>query len=189
VELRERSVTVDVPRNTGVEGFIVTIRELLRKPRIQEIVINAQGKVTYKRMVHDNEEEPINIDLETVTPAGVMSRAQVEEMVLPPHLPAAISIGKMMDRFAIDQVTPIAFVSGAATVFWEWYKATTRSALHARNHIFGLPLLADRRTPDTALLLFGTATSSSSLIDTTHVLKLEMETGILKPPDTTVSIL
>jgi hypothetical protein len=190
VEYREVTQTVGVPKNTGTEGFIVTVRELLKRPRIQEIVINAAGQVTYRRLVSDDEDTPLNVDLETLTPSGVMSRSRVDELTLPPTIPAAISISKMFDRFAIDQVYPIALVSGAATVFWDWFRTTSKSALHSRAYAFGLPFITDRHVPDTALLLFGsTATPRASLIDTTNVLKLEMETSILKVPDTTVEVL
>jgi len=189
VDLREVSQSVEIPKNTGVEGFVVTIRELLRRPRIQEILIDAKGKVSYKRLVSDGEEDPINIDLETVTPYSLISNATLEEMLLPPHLPAATVIGRMFDRFAIDQVYPLAFVSGIGTIFWEWYRVTTKAALHSRSSIFGLPLVLDRHIPETALILCGSSARSTSLVDTTIALKLEMETTILRPPDTTVEIL
>lgn len=188
MELREVSSTVEVPKNTGIEGFVVTLRELLRRPRIQEILIDAKGKVSYKRLMRDDEPEAFNIDLETVTPSGVLGSAVIEELVLPDYIPAATTIGKMFDRFAIDQVYPIAFVSGIGTVFWEWYRVTTKSALHSRNSVFGLPLLLDRKIPTTALILCGAVTPSTSLVDTARALKIEMETTILKPPDTTVEI-
>lgn len=189
MELREVTSSVDIPKNTGIEGFLITLRELLKKPRVQEIRIDARGKISYRRMVQDGEDNALNVDLETVTPSGVMARAVVEELALPPHLPAAVALGKLFDRFAIDRVAPLAFVSGPGTIFWEWYKITTKSAIHSRDHIFGLPLITDKRVPDTALLLMGTTLSSDSIIDTTNVLKLEMETMMVRPPDTTVEVL
>lgn len=189
MELREQTSNIDVPKNTGIEGFVLTIREILKRPRLQEIRIDARGKITYKRLVQDGEDQPLNVDLETVTPKGVMTRALLQELVLPPNLPAAVSISKMFDRFTIDQVQPLVFVSGTGTIFWEWYEATTRSALYARTHAFGMPFVLDRDIPDTALLLFGTTLGSASLIDTTHILKLEMDSLMLRPPETTVEVL
>lgn len=189
MELREVTRSIEVPKNTGVEGFVVTLRELLRRPRIQQITIDATGKVQYRRLIRDDEPDVIDIDLETVTPHGVLAASSIEELVLPPHLPAATVIGRMFDRFAIDQVHPIAFVSGIGTVFWDWYRVTTKAALHSRSAIFGLPLLLDRHVPETALILCGASAPSTSLVDTTVALKLEMETSILKPPNTEVDIL
>ena len=189
MDLREVSRSVEIPKNTGIEGFVVTIRELLRRPRIQEILIDSKGKVSYKRLVDESEEDVINIDLETVTPGGILRTATVDELVLPPHLPAAVVLGKMFDRFAIDQTYPIAFVSGIGTVFWEWYRVTTKAALHSRSTVFGLPVILDRHVPETALILCGAAAPSTALVDTTRALKLEMETAILKPPSTDVEIL
>lgn len=189
MEYREVSNSIDVPRNTGVEGFIQTVRTILRRSRVQEIRITADGKVNYRRLVHGEQEEtPLDVDLETLTPMAVARRAEVRELTLPPSLSAAISISKMFDRFAIDQIYPIIWGVSPATVFWKWFEATSKSALHARSHAFGLPVIADRHIPDTALLLFGAINSGASLIDTTNVLKLEMEESILKPPDTTVEI-
>lgn len=189
MELREVTKSIEIPKNTGIEGFVVTIRELLRRSRIQQISIEASGKVSYRRLVREDEPEAIDIDLETVTPHGILANAEIEELVLPPHLPAAVVLGRMFDRFAIDQVHPIAFVSGIGTVFWDWYRVTTKAALHSRSAVFGLPLILDRHIPETALILCGASSRSTSLIDTTVALKLEMETSILKPPNTTVEIL
>lgn len=188
-EMREVTQVVDVPRNTGIDGFVVTLKALLRRPRVQQITIDASGKVSYKRLVREDEQEVIGIDLDTVTPYAVVTSASVEEMVLPPHTPAAAAIGKMFDRFAIDQVYPIAFASGVGTFFWDWYRITTKAALHSRTHIFGLPLLLDRRIPESALILCGSYSPSTSLVDTARAVKLEMETMIMKPPSTDVEIL
>ncbi len=189
MEYREVSRSVDVPRNTGTEGFIQTVRAILRRSRVQEIRITADGKVNYRRLVQGDGEEPaLNVDLETLTPMAVARRSEVHELTLPPSLSAAISISKMFDRFAIDQIFPIIWGVGPATVFWKWFEATSRSALHSRSHAFGLPVVADRHIPDTALLLFGARNPGASLIDTTNVLKLEMEESVLKPPETTVEI-
>jgi len=188
VEYREVSNSIDVPRNTGTEGFIQTVRAILRRSRVQEIRITADGKVSYRRLVQGYEEPTLSVDLETLTPMAVARRSELHELTLPPSLPAAISISKMFDRFAIDQIFPVIWGVSPATVFWKWFEATSRSALHSRSHAFGLPVVADRHIPDTALLLFGARNPGASLIDTTNVLKLEMEESVLKPPETTVEI-
>ena len=38
-DYREVSHKIDVPAGTGVEGLMHTIRELLKRPRIQEIKV------------------------------------------------------------------------------------------------------------------------------------------------------
>lgn len=190
MEYREVTQSIAVPKNTGIEGFVITVRELLKRPRIQEITINAAGQVSYRRLISEAEETPLNVDLETLTPSGVMATANVTELVLPLSLSAPIALSKMFDRFAIDQIYPIALVTGAGTVFWDWFRATSKSALHSRAYAFGLPVVTDRHVPDTALLLFGSSMMPrAALVDTTDVLKLEMETSILKVPDTTVEVL
>jgi hypothetical protein len=190
LEYREVSRSVDVPKNTGVEGFIQTVRTILKRPRVQEVKIGADGKVTYRRLVKDGvEENPLSIDLDSLTPHAVLGRASTVEELQEQPPSAAIAISMMFDRFAIDQVYPILWGTGADTVLWKWFGATTKSPLHSRSHLFGLSVVTDRQIPDTALLLFGATSPGAALIDTTNVLKLEMGVSIFRPPETTVEVI
>jgi len=185
-DYKEITDSITVPQNTGAEGFLHTIRELLRKPRIQEITIG-KGVVKYRRFIR--EDEPVDrftIEFEDLQPWAIVGSSEVNEVHVPIGANAAVTIGEMFSHAAADQLYPIAFVSGPNTVFWNWYRVTTGTS-HNKDQIFGLPLLTDRHIPDTALILCAGYGRDAALVDTRRGYKAEME--VLKAPETTVEVM
>ena len=167
--------SIDVPRNTGLEGFIHTIRQILRLPRVQSININARGKVTYERYVAEGEKDPIKVDFTGVEPGDIIRNALngVEELTTSIQ-DAAVILVTMLDRVSLEKLFPVAFVTGANSIFWSWYPDTTRSSLSSRDSICGLPVYYDRHLPDTALILCAALARDGALIDTQKAYKVEM---------------
>lgn len=189
-EYREETHTINVPANTGEEGFVHTLRELLRRPRLQEIRIDARGKVTYRQYVREGEKNNVSIEFGELEPSGVIRNTELFEIPTSNRANAAVVIGHMLDKVAADQMSPIAFISGPDSYFGDWYYASTGGALiESRTHIFGLPLLLDRLIPDTALILCAGLGKDAALVDTRRAYKVEMEYADAPPPDTTVEVM
>ena len=54
-EYREVTGTIRVPENTGLEGFMHAIQSILKRPRVQELRVDARGQVKYRRYLVDGE--------------------------------------------------------------------------------------------------------------------------------------
>jgi len=178
-DFKEVTGTIEVPKNTGIEGFISTIRQLLARPRLQSITIDSRGKITFKRFVLEGEEagSPNNnygVDLASVQPFHVVRNAHMLELHPPAGVPAPVVVGMLFDRVAQDKLRPLAFVVGAGTALWGWYQFTTGHRLEERDFFFGLPVLYDRQVPDTALLLCAGYGRDAAFIDTQTSYKVEI---------------
>lgn len=176
-EYREVTGVVQVPNNTGIDGFLHTLKNLLRKPHLQKVIIDARGTVTFTRYVLEDEGAPDNygIDFDSVQPYHVIRNAKVEELRLPAG-DAAITVGRMFDRVSWDRLRPLAFCSGAATMLYSWYEATTYTDLRSATsaEFFGLPLLLDRNIDDRTLFLCAGYGRDAAFLDTRVSYKIEI---------------
>ena len=187
---REQIDVVEVPRNTGMDGFLRTVRTLLSKPKVQEINIDARGKIRCKRYVREDEEDVRNagIDFEDLSPAAVVRNTQVEEVPILEGASSAVVLGALFDTVSAAQLTPVAFVTGAGTSLWDWYKTTTGTHLRSKTTLHGLPLYTDRNIPDTALLLTAAYGKNAALVDARNTFKIEMPRYELPGNDVRVMI-
>ncbi len=190
-DFREVTGTIEVPANTGRAGFLKTIEELLKRPRLQELKVDARGTVTFRRFAKNGEADGdknnnFGVDLSDLQPWHVIRNGQVRECVPPEGLPAAVVVGIMFDRVAKDQLVPLAFATGRMTTFWAWYRYTTGYVFETRERLFGLPLLTDRQLPDTALLLCAGFGRDAKFIDTQVSYKVEMPRYETTTPDVQV---
>lgn len=185
---REVTKNIDVPPNTGIDGFMRTLRQILRKPRVQQVVINARGRVSYSRYVRDGEpEETSGFDFDDLQPYFVIRNSDLQELLPPETLSAAAAICMMFDRVAQDRLYPIAFVAGAESSLWDWYQYTTGHIVFSKKQLFGLPVLIDRQVPDSALILCAGFGRDASLIDTQISYKVEIP--VYTVPDTSVEVI
>lgn len=177
-EYKEITGTINVPKNTGIEGFISTIRQLLGRPRLQSIHVDSRGTVTFKRFVEEGEEEGPNnnygVDLESVQPYHVIRNADILELIPPEGLPSPVVVSMLFDKAAMDKLRPLAWVVGRASLLWRWYQFTTGHALTDRESFFGLPVYPDRQMPDTVLLLCAGYGRDAAFIDTRVSYKVEI---------------
>lgn len=169
--------TIEVPRNTGIEGFLHTVRELLKLSRIQSIVIDAKGKVTYKRYTQEDEPQLVGVDYSGVEPWHVARNAPdgVTELPVHPSTNAALVLTLLLEQAVLEKLYPIAFVSGANTVLWSWFEHSTQKSLRTQSALCGFPLHLDRHIPDTALVLCASFARDGALIDTQKAYKIEMD--------------
>lgn len=190
-DFREVTGTVRVPRNTGVEGFLDTIRQLLRRPRVQEIRVDVRGTVSFRRFALASEEDGDNdnnygIDLTSLHPYAIVRNAQVKEFMPPADLSAAVVVGLMFEKSAQENLRPLSFVTGTDPVLWAWYRFTTGHELAESDTFFGLPLLRDRQIPDTVLLLCSGYGRDAAFVDTRVSYKVEMPRYAYPPTDVQV---
>lgn len=167
--------SIEVPKNTGIEGFMLTVRELLKLTRLQSINIDAKGKVTYKRYAEEDERQKIGVDYEGVEPWHIARNAPdgVEELLLiSPN--AAVTLTAVLDRSSSEKLYPTAFVASPNTILWKWYLYTTGFSLGTQGHLCGLPVYADRHIPDSALILCSSFVKEGALVDTQKAYKIEM---------------
>jgi hypothetical protein len=185
-EYELKSDTINVPRNTGIEGFIHTVRAILKMSRVQSLHIDAAGNVTYERYVKADDVITFgDIGFEDLEPWHVIRNRDVEEMITFGSEPSAI-IMDMFNAVALTDLVPTAFVTGAATVLEQWMSLGGRPAL-VGSTLFGLPVHRDRNMPDSVLVLTAAYTRDAGLVDTQRSYKIEMERPEL--PKTTVEVL
>jgi len=166
---------VDVPKNTGLSGFLEAIRGILRRPRILSINIDSRGKITYVRSVKDGEDVlPLDIDFDTLTPSAVIRSCPEIEEIEVYEMPAGTAIAKMFNSVAIDQMVPVAFCTNSATHLWSWFQARGQFSFIRKDEFFGLPLAYDDQLPDTALFLCASYERQSALVDTRKVYKITL---------------
>ncbi len=179
-EYREDTRTLDVPPNTGIDGFMRTLRTILKRPRVQRVVINANGKVEYTRYAIEGEEDAVGVDFADLQPYHIIRNSQVMEILPPPELPASTVLALMLDRVGQDRLHSVAFATGADTRVWAWFQYTTGYTPTVRTQLMGLPLLFDRQLPDTAILLCAGFGRDAALVDTQISYKVEMPTYATK---------
>lgn len=96
VEVNE---AVEVPRNTGIRGFMHTIESILKLPRVQRIEIDSRGKVSYTYFARREEEHaPLRMNFSTLMPyAAVRNGVSIDE-IRSPNASAALGLGSSLRR-------------------------------------------------------------------------------------------
>jgi hypothetical protein len=191
-DYKEVTGEIKVPANTGEAGFLQTIKQLIRRPRMQEITIDARGAVRFRRFALEGEEvegpnNNFGVDLNDLQPWHVIRNAPLEALPNPRSPNAAVAVGYMFDCVAKDRLRPLAFVVNPGSVFWSWYQFTTGSKLSDESQLFGLPLLTDREVPDSVLVLSAGYGRDAAFIDTQKSYKLEIPQ--YQPPTTDVEVI
>ena len=168
---KEITKSIAVPSNTGHDGFLRTVAEIIKMPRVQSITIDASGKVSYTRYSDEGEEE-LNVDFSDLNPYYIIRNNEVEEMAYPSSASAATVVSFMLDRTTAKNLEPIAFVTGSGSSLGAWYLDSTGFSLLSRNRLFGYPLYTDRHMPDAALVLCAGYGSNESLSKTRYCVKV-----------------
>lgn len=166
---------VEVPRSAGVEGFLLVVRKVLTLPKVQSLAVTATGQVTYEQAVRSDEDLlDWEADFSSVLPWTVISNGQVDELVLPPDSLASYSLCRLFERAHLEQLFPVALVSGTPTTFWEWHASEGLLTTSPRDAAYGLPFLTDERCPPDTLLLCAAYTRSNAMIDVRRSFKLQL---------------
>jgi len=186
---QERSSSISVPKNTGIEGFLRTLKGILSLPRVQAVNIDATGKINYIRYVRDGEtDNPIAIDYTGLDPWSIIRNGELEELTRHTEEPAPNVIAVMFNRIAREGLVPIAFATGADSDFWRWHERSAGVELSRTASVYGLPLYTDRQMPDHSLVLCA-AFVKGGMVDCHRFLSVSMGVVDTTPPETSVSIL
>jgi len=182
VEYTETTDVIDVPRNTGMDGFLQVVRSYLTKPRVQEIIINSSGRVKVRRYVRpDDNEHNSGVDFGDLQPSFIVRNAPIEEIALLEGAGAAVILGSVLDQVAVAQLRPLAFIVGTNSLLWEWYRQTSGVVLRSHEMLHGLPLYTDREIPDSVLILAAGYGRDAALLDTKKSYKMELQVARYKP--------
>jgi len=169
-EYEEVKGEVEVPKSTGIAGFLETIKAVLRLPRVQDVHIDSKGKVSYRHFVREGESRALGMSFDSLMPYAIIRNGTVSELPSPdPN--AAIAIAQLFNMLAQDHLHPTAFVASPATMFWDWY-ARSIGTPASRLEVFGLPLLHDRMVEDHVLILCGAYARAGEMVDTQKSYKL-----------------
>jgi hypothetical protein len=185
----EKTSSISVPKNTGVEGFLKTIRGILTLPRVRGIAIDVSGKVSYTRYVREGEPDtPVPVDYTGLDPWSIIRNGELEEMPYELGTPSTSVIAAMFNRITREGLIPVAFASGADSHFWRWHEKTSGLSLVKKTSAYGLPIYTDRQMPDYSLVLCASYVRGN-LIDCHRFLSVSMGVVDFAPPETHVSIL
>lgn len=174
---RKKTDSFEVPPSAGTAGLLEVVRGVLGLRGVQHIEINNKGVVTYQRMVPKDapDEDPLGLDLSTVTPNAVMRRSLIKEIVFQEGENASETVCKCFMVARIDGVVPICFATGAATLLWKWFKLRTGiTADLPQDEFFGQALRYDQNLPNEVLILFAGYERSAALVDATHTYKIPL---------------
>lgn len=187
---QERLSSISVPKNTGLDGFLRTLRTILELPRVQNITIGSDGVVKYMRYVRDGEPDgPAQVDYTDLAPWNIIRNSlSLQEILHDPDVPAPVVIANLFNILGQESLIPIAFATGAASTFWKWHERTAGIRLTQRTSAYGLPIYTDSQMPDYSLVLCA-AFVRTGLVDCHRFLMVGMQSEEFVPPDTNVSIL
>jgi hypothetical protein len=173
-ELREITQTIEVPTNTGVEGFLHVMREVLRLPRIQRIAIESNGKFTFTRLQRPDVENNLNVSFDHLSPYYVIRNSEMKEMNYPESMSSLAVVANMLDAVGTKGFSPTAFIVSTQTTLWSWLRFSDAVSLSDQDALLGYPVFHDQKIPDTVLVLCASLDRSTSLIDTKFSIKVEM---------------
>jgi len=178
-EYKEVKGTIAVPANTGVEGFLHTIKTLMARPRLQSFQVDSKGTVSFRRFVLKDEQaesakDNYGVSLEHLQPYYVVRNALIRELTNIDGLNAASVVGVLMARAARDDMQPLSFLVNPTTLLWRWYKESTGHEWEEQGVFFGLPVLTDRYVPEEALLLCAGYGRDAAFVDTQISYKAEI---------------
>lgn len=173
-EYERVAYSIDVPRETGVEGFIVAIREVLKQSRVQSVEIDARGKVNVVRFVRASEPRTeISVDFSTVTPAAAVRSGRVIEIVTQPSDNPLEVLLRLYTACTRDQMFPVALIIGADSTFPAWLRSFGYD-VDPLERLYGQPVLSDRHVPDDALILATSYGPNGALADVQHCYKVAL---------------
>lgn len=174
---KERTKSIDIPPNTSIEGFMHAVREVIRLPRVQKIVIDKTGRVTFTQKLIEGEENAhnVNVVFDHLQPYHVIRNTTTKELNYPQSMSSVAVVAAMIDFVSSSGLTPIAFVASTSTILWSWIYFSDDLSLANRDNLLGYPLYLDRNIPDTALVLCAGLDGTTALVDTRLSLKIEMQ--------------
>ncbi len=166
---------VDIPKSAGRAGFLKAIEAILKLPRVQEIHIDAKGRVTCTQAVESTlPVDTLQIDLEILSPYNIIRNSSAVELDLPTEDSAPVMAAKMFAFASSSRLYPICFVSGVNTNLWKWYASSglTLPPFVEEEEFMGFPLYRDKAVEDYVLFLCTGQFRGASLTENYRALKI-----------------
>lgn len=165
---------IDVPRGTGIAGFLQALREVLKLPRVQGVRIDSNGRIEYDFFLREGEEKKtITMNFDELMPAAIVRNSTVVEIPNRSAV-ATVAIFQMFTASSIDSLFPIAFVTGLGSSLWSWIGSTADVPIVTQESLFGLPVHQDRGCPDEALILCSAFKRDSELAEMKKAYKIDI---------------
>lgn len=173
MDYQEHNETIEVPKQSGVEGFLHALKSILTLPNVKRIEITSNGQVSYRYFLpKDAKSAPLKLNFESLEPYAVIRNAGlVTELAFPDHN-AAVALGQLFNMAALNHLHPLALAGSPNSELWTWYEETTSIKLLNKESLFGLPYLSDRKFEDGTLILCAGFSRDGGLIDTHKSYKL-----------------
>lgn len=170
-EYERHDEEMELPKGSGIPGLLRAIGEIARLPRVQQIVIQSNGKIEYSFHLRKGDKpKELQINFEDIMPYAIARNGSIEELPYPSSH-AATACGELFQRAAKDHVYPVAMLAGADTDFWRWYRDSTNLD-SADEELFGLPFLRDRMLDDRTLLLCTAYKRNATITDVVRSYKI-----------------
>ena len=175
LELVEESL--QVPSSTGMEGFILVIRKILKLSKVQSIHIDASGRMTWSRLAvsaaAESQDWAGEALFDKVSPGFIIRNNDIEELEVP--LEPLQGIARIFQKAALQHLHPVAWVSGPRSAFWAWHARAVGFSMSAgKDEVYGFPFLYDKEIPEDTLILCTAYERGSAMIDVKKSFKLVM---------------
>lgn len=180
----EQTGSITVPKNTGIDGFLLTIKEILQQHDfLQRIEIDSKGLINFRYFAQEGTEKTqFTVDFKFLQPDSIIRNGQVREILIPEEASASTVVGVLFEAANRERMYPVAFAAGSSSQFWDWHYQTTGIQLQSRDALYGLPFLTDRHIPDSVLILCTAIGKGASLVDTQISYKVSMGINPQLPP-------
>jgi hypothetical protein len=165
-EYTEIEKVVEVPRGTGIDGYVEMVRSILRKGKVQEVLLRTNGRVSYRRFVRTDEpEDELKVDLSTLMPWHIIRNGDIQELPTPTiETNAAVVISQLFGAVRVDGFKPVAFVTSGESLFWKWHNEST-GVVFGKDEAYGLPFFPDPEIPQDVLILCAAFSRDARLVD------------------------
>jgi hypothetical protein len=164
-EYTEETDELDIPPGVGKPAVVKMFSQVLDLPRVHTIVVTT-SKIEWTR--HRRADEPalpLEVDLESVLPYGVIRSHELREILID-SLPNAIAaLGMVFTQAHLDGYNPITFVTGSNSTLGRWYLQSTGIVLPP-DTLLGYPVQADTHIDDETLILCTGLSRQATLVDT-----------------------
>lgn len=166
-QYKEVTEVVSIPAGIGIEGFVKVLRDILKKGRVQRVVIEMPGQITSTRFAQVGELSagpPVETYFDDVSPYNVIRNA---EMFEESSFPSALnSLARLFQRVLTDNLQALAFVASPNTTLWDWYEKEDGLKRFSKSSLLGLPVFYDRHMEDPKLVLCAGYSRAGTLVDT-----------------------
>lgn len=172
-DFKEFSETVRVPKGAGIDGFLVAMKAILRRPRVQSIQVDNRGVIKFTYIGREDERAlPLpDLEFETMMPMHIIRSNDVAEVT--EESEASHAVASLFRAASQEMLYPVAFAVGANSSFWKWHAVSTGVSLDAsRGEAYGYPVLYDDQIPDSVLILCAAYTRGGSMLDTRKSFKI-----------------